>query len=340
MTTERRHIGLANPSVKHRTLAHGYRTQLYGLVYKRGRMSTPSAPSVLWMRCLDRIADQVSRQAFETWFRPTRGVELVGDTLTVEVPSRFASKWLEGNYSKLIARSLAAVRPDWTTVSFAVRKVKASLPPLPRPAPTQSSRRTHGNGQNQMLNSRYTFQTFVRGKGNEFAHAAAQAVAENPGKTAFNPLVIYGGVGLGKTHILQAIGQHAQQHGRAKRILYATSEQFSKDFISAIQNGAAGRFSERYRSTDLLLVDDIQFFPNKERTQEEFFHTFNKLHQEGRQIVLTSDSAPGDMKGIEERLISRFQWGLVTDIEPPDFETRVAIVQKKAEVEGISLGER
>jgi chromosomal replication initiator protein len=303
-------------------------------------MSVPSAASALWMRCLNRIADQVSRQAFETWFRPTRGVELAGDTLTIEVSSRFVSKWLEENYRPLISRTLAALRTEPTGVSFAVNGTKAPPPPPSPPAPvqTQPVHRTHANGRDQMLSPRYTFETFVRGKGNEFTHAAAQAVAENPGQTAFNPLVIYGGVGLGKTHILQAVGHYARERSRAARIVYVTSEQFTNDFISAIQNGATDRFNERYRTADLLLLDDIQFFPNKGRTQEEFFHTFNKLHQDGKQIMLSSDSPPGDLKGMEERLISRFQWGLVTDIQPPDFETRVAILRKKAELEGVSLG--
>jgi chromosomal replication initiator protein len=185
------------------------------------------------------------------------------------------------------------------------------------------------------LNPRFTFDSFVVGNSNQFAYAACKAVAEAPGKTAFNPLVIYGGVGLGKTHLLQAMAWYAVSNGTASSVLYVSSEKFISDFITSIQNNKTSEFSSTYRNVDLLLVDDIQFFTNKERTQEEFFHTFNTLHQRGKQIVLTCDRLPRELRGLEERLISRFLWGLVTDMQPPDLETRVAILQKKADNDGV-----
>ncbi len=189
------------------------------------------------------------------------------------------------------------------------------------------------------LNERYTFDTFVIGEGNRFAHAAAYSVAKSPGKTQFNPLVIYGGVGLGKTHLLQAIGHYALSQESNLRVAYVPSEKFMSDFIESLKARKAGEFQRLYRSADMLLVDDIQFLLKGEHTQTEFFHTFNALHQNGKQITMTCDSPPGELQGLEERLISRFQWGLVTSIEPPDLETRIAILHKKAEINGIYLTE-
>ena len=189
------------------------------------------------------------------------------------------------------------------------------------------------------LNERYTFDTFVIGEGNRFAHAAAYSVAKSPGKTQFNPLVIYGGVGLGKTHLLQAIGHYALSQQSNLHIAYVPSEKFMSDFIESLKTRKAGEFQRLYRSVDMLLVDDIQFLLKGEHTQTEFFHTFNALHQNGKQITMTCDSPPGELQGLEERLISRFQWGLVTSIEPPDLETRIAILHKKAEINGIYLPE-
>jgi chromosomal replication initiator protein len=192
-------------------------------------------------------------------------------------------------------------------------------------------------GDETYLNSRYTFDNFVEGSSNQFAKAASLAVAEAPGQTSFNPLVIYGGVGLGKTHLIQAIGNFAKERNTVRSIRYVSSEKFTIEFINSIQNNKSTEFSQVYRNVDLLLVDDIQFFMSKERTQEEFFHTFNTLHQKGKQIVLSSDRPPKDLLGLEERLLSRFQWGLVVDVQPPDLETRIAVLQKKSTWEDIDI---
>jgi chromosomal replication initiator protein len=205
--------------------------------------------------------------------------------------------------------------------------------------PYEQTHRNPHSFEQLTINDRFTFDTFVVGNSNQFAYAASKAVAESPGKTAFNPLVIYGGVGLGKTHLLQAIALHCMSSSRFARnsIIYVSSEKFTMDFIMSIQNNVINEYSKFYRSANILLVDDIQFFNGKDRTQEEFFHIFNTLHQQGKQIVLTMDNPPNTLKGLADRLINRFQWGLVTDIQPPDFETRIAILNKKAAADGVTL---
>ena len=234
-------------------------------------------------------------------------------------------------------------RPEAT----AIEPISATSDRIVKSAPAGSQSRplldesvagsNHGPLSYVPLNQRYIFEMFVVGEGNRFAHAASQAVAQSPGKTQFNPLVIYGGVGLGKTHLLQAIGHHALAAETGLKVLYVPSEKFMSDFIESLRKQNASEFQRLYRSADILLVDDIQFLIRGEHTQNEFFHTFNALHQSGKQIVMTCDSPPGELEGLEERLISRFQWGLVTSIEPPDLETRIAILQKKAEINGILL---
>jgi chromosomal replication initiator protein len=187
------------------------------------------------------------------------------------------------------------------------------------------------------LNPRYTFENFIKGDSNQLARAAASAVANNPGGTSFNPLVIYGGTGLGKTHLIQAVGNHVLTHGKARRVLYVSSEKFTVDFVDAVQRDRMSDFSSFYRTMDVLIVDDIQFFAGKEKTQDNFFHTFNELHQIGKQIILSSDRPPKELKGLDDRLLSRFQWGLTSDIQAPDLETRIAILRKKSETDGIDL---
>ncbi|RMF63017.1 MAG: chromosomal replication initiator protein DnaA [Calditrichaeota bacterium] len=290
----------------------------------------------VWSQCIELIRNNVNEKTFFTWFEPVVPVEVAGNTLRLQVPSQFFYDYLEDHYSDLLNRTVKQVLGDEAHIAYSVLPEEQQQPLEFRPI--QRQRKSNGSLlENSHLSERYTFDNFVEGSGNQFARAAALAVAEAPGKTSFNPLVIYGGVGLGKTHLIQAIGNYALKNGNVKKAIYVSSEKFTIEFINSIQKNKTTEFSNIYRSVDLLLVDDIQFFTNKERTQEEFFHTFNTLHQNGKQIVLSSDRPPHQITGIEERLLSRFQWGLVADIQPPDFETRVAILQKKAEENCIEL---
>ncbi len=289
----------------------------------------------VWEKSMTEIQKTVNPQSYRTWFLPIVPIKIEDRMLTVQVPSQFFYEWLEEHYPNILRNALTQIIGEGANVAFTVHQREESKPA----PPAAGVRRSPGKfmGDETYLNSRYTFDTFVEGKGNQFAKAACLAVSEAPGKTSFNPLVIYGGVGLGKTHLIQGIGNFAREKNTAKKILYVSSEKFTIEFINAIQNNRTTEFSQMYRNVDILLVDDIQFFLSKERTQEEFFHTFNALHQKGKQIVLSSDRPPKELKGLEERLISRFQWGLVTEIQPPDLETRIAILQQKAGFDGIDL---
>jgi chromosomal replication initiator protein len=291
----------------------------------------------IWSQCLDSIKEKIPRQSYETWLRPTEILSYTEDAAIIKVPNAFFSEWIEQHYIFHIQEAFHLVTGHTPAITFSVSSEKGTfltnIAPRQHPEP-QPVPRTSGA---QQLNSRYTFSNFVVGDCNQFAHAASLAVSEAPGKTSFNPLVIYGGVGLGKTHLIQAIGHFVAEHTTANSLMYVSSEKFTIDFIDSIQNSKTTEFSNRYRNVDVLLVDDIQFFSDKERTQEEFFHTFNTLHHNGKQIVLSSDRAPKEIRGLEERLLSRFQWGLIADIQPPDLETRIAILQKKAENDGLSI---
>ena len=323
-------------------------------------------PQELWAHCLLSIEKQIRPQSFSTWFRPAKAKEFNHDKLELEVPSAIISDWIENNYLDLIQRVIREETGLSPKISFAITANK--LPEQQSPTRETARPAIHATSQKQPsiaapgaqpsppiqgtlhegdewsttilftpLNERYTFDSFVIGEGNRFSHAAAQAVAKSPGKTQFNPLVIYGGVGLGKTHLLQAIGHYALARKTAAKVAYVPSEKFMSNFIEAIKTRSTAEFQRRYRSADILLIDDIQFLLKGEHTQNEFFHTFNALHQNGKQIAMTCDSAPGELEGLEERLISRFKWGLVTSIEPPDLETRIAILHQKAEISGIPL---
>lgn len=294
-----------------------------------------NAPEEAWTKCLHVIKQNINEQSFLTWFRPTKATTLNGDTLTVQLPSKFFYDWLRERYNLLTTDAIKQVLGENGKLSYTFSSEEEE-----QPEPTPSIKRTplpETSASDAELNLRYTFENFVEGNSNQFAKAASLAVAEAPGKTSFNPLVIYGGVGLGKTHLIQAIGNFSLQQGTVKKVLYVSSEKFTIEFINSIQKNKTTEFSNIYRNVDLLLVDDIQFFTNKERTQEEFFHTFNAIHQKGKQIVLSSDRPPKEITGIEERLLSRFQWGLVADIQAPDLETRIAILQRKAEENFIDL---
>lgn len=288
----------------------------------------------LWNSILEHIQKEVNSNSFATWFRPVKPAKFEDGTLTIQVPSQFFYEWLESHFNAVINKSIAAVLgPNIKLLYSVIMDSTTQSVQLPSVKMTSSAK---SNFQSN-ISGRFTFDSFIEGDCNKFAKAASSAVAKSPGGTTFNPLVIYGGVGLGKTHLIQAIGNYAKENGKVKRVLYVDSERFTMDFINSIQKNKTTEFSELYRNVDLLIVDDIQFFGNKERTQDEFFHTFNALHNRGKQIVLSSDRSPKDLNGIEERLISRFQWGLVVDIQQPDLETRQAILQKKADENGLDM---
>lgn len=294
----------------------------------------------IWNKMLQIIQPKLNEQAYMTWFHPIKPIQFADNKLTVQVPSQFFYEFLESHYYDIIRDAIEEVIGDGGKLIYTVVMDQDALASTVQ-RPLEITEKIHEIKDSYLnrLNERFTFENFVEGSNNQFARAAALAVAKKPGETSFNPLVIYGGVGLGKTHLIQAIGNYILRkgNGKAKRVLYVSSEKFTIDFIDSIQNNKMTEFSSFYRNVDVLLVDDIQFLTNKERTQEEFFHTFNTIHQNGKQIVLTSDKPPKELKGIEERLISRFQWGLVTDIQAPDLETRIAILQKKAEENQLTL---
>ena len=290
--------------------------------------------SAAWDQFLGLIKDSIGSQSFTTWFQPIHPVKLEEKNLLVEVPNQFFCEWIEGHYNVLMNQALLQVLGENAKLSYTVAN---GADDEVIPIPSINGNRVDQNYKKSNLMERYTFANFVEGANNDFARAAAMAVAESPGKTTFNPFVVYGGVGLGKTHLIQAIGNLALREGKIQRVLYVDSQKFTIEFINSIQTNKTTEFSCIYRNVDLLIVDDIQFFINKERTQEEFFHTFNDLYNSGKQIVLSSDRPPKELNGIEERLLSRFQWGLVTDMHPPELETRIAILQQKADENGVNL---
>ena len=291
----------------------------------------------VWQEALTRIESQLSKPSFEAFLKAMQPLALEQDVFVFSVPSAFAKEWLEGRYRGLIAETLREVLTRGVDIRFVVTEGEQNGQSV-RSAPAQSSARSEVAAgipvEPRHLTGKYTFDTFVVGAGNRFAHAAAKAVAEAPAR-AYNPLFIYGGVGLGKTHLLQAIGHHALTRSPAARVMYVSSERFTNDLINAIRDDKMVEFRQRYRNVDVLAIDDIQFLAGKERTQEEFFHTFNTLHESSRQLIISSDRAPREIPTLEDRLRSRFEWGLIADIQPPDYETRVAILRKKAEKDRI-----
>ncbi len=302
-----------------------------------GRFPGMESLRFLWEKVLERLCGTVNPQSFHTWFKPTRLVGYSEGKLTVEGPNPFFIDWLSEHHHSKIARAASEVIGKRVVVEFTSAPVPPRAPsPIynePAPAVSESPRSLQSGVR---LNARYTFDEFVVGSGNRLTHAAALAVSENPAR-AYNPLFIYGGVGLGKTHLLQAIGHHIIRDDPGARIAYVSTESFMNELIHAIKTGITLEFKERYRKVDVLLVDDIQFLAGKESTQEEFFFTFNALHNANKQIVVTSDSPPKEIPRLQQRLTSRFEWGLITDIQPPDLETRIAILQKKVEKEKIQI---
>ena len=289
----------------------------------------------VWAQILSRIETKVNRHSFYTWFKPTSFVDDAGGTVTVRVPNPLFRDWLTKHYSAVIDEAIADVSRQGTLIAFVPPggEVQAT-PHLDTPAAREAAARPRTPTAG--LNPRYTFRTFVVGSSNQFANAASRAVAEAPSRS-YNPLFLYGGVGLGKTHLMHAIGQYVLQQQPNVRLTYISSERFMNEMINAVRYDRILEFRERYRTMDVLLVDDIQFLAGKEGTQTEFFHTFNSLYDAQKQIVISSDCPPHAIPALEERLRSRFEWGLIADIQPPDLETKVAILKKKAEAEGVPL---
>jgi chromosomal replication initiator protein len=301
----------------------------------------------LWQRVGSRVRDELGQVGFETWISPLNFVGMEGRTATIQAPNKFFRDWVNDRYLELLRESLSAEAGMSINVALVVEdqnsngthQATARRPPVPPPQPQQTSGSAGAAGREgrTQLNPRYTFAEFVVGSSNQFAHAAAQAVANQPGEK-YNPLFIYGGVGLGKTHLATAVGhQLLAGRERPRKVLFVPAEIFMNELISSLRRDRMGEFKEKMRRVDVLILDDVQFLAGRERTQEEFFHTFNSLHAERHQIVLTSDKAPRDIEGLEERLRNRFESGLIADIAPPDLETRVAIVQKKAALENLQL---
>ena len=295
----------------------------------------------IWEQVLDYVKPRVGSEVIETWFQPVVLESVDGVQAKISVPNKFFGEWLGRNYRDLISEAFTTIQSlGPLRIDFVVRQKhqEGANETVPKPlTPTDSGAFSIRSRRISLPNPKYTFKNFVVGASNQFAHAACLAVAEAPAR-AYNPLFIYGGVGLGKTHLLNSIGNYVAERGDM-RIAYVTTEQFTNEVINSIRYDKMVELRRRYRNVDMLLIDDIQFLAGKERTQEEFFHTFNTLYEARKQIVLSSDRFPKEMPSMEERLRSRFEWGLIADLQQPDVETRIAILRKKSEEEGIAIGE-
>ena len=287
----------------------------------------------LWQYILTEMQSKISKPSYETWLSKTEVKKLKRDTLSVEVPNEFTKNWLEQRYTDVINTLLFEMTGSKLSVKFEIEDEEDET--FEEEELEQKPKKSQSPEFQNMLNPKYTFDTFVVGAANRFAHAASLAVAEAPAKS-YNPLFIYGGVGLGKTHLMHAIAHYVREYHPDRKVIYLSSEKFTNEFINSIMENKAEFFRNKYRNVDILLVDDIQFLAGKEQTQEEFFHTFNTLHEENKQIIISSDRPPREIPTLEERLRSRFEWGLITDISPPDLETRIAILSKKAKAEGLN----
>ncbi|MEO1219198.1 MAG: chromosomal replication initiator protein DnaA [Bacteroidota bacterium] len=331
-------------------------------------MSTLSKPKlspceVVWNNCLTTIREQVSEKSFQAWFLPIVPQQLQDNTLTIQVPSQFFYEWLEEHYLSLLQTVITQEMGPQGKLQYSIivdRGDRQTAPltinlPTQKPQSKTTERSASDTGERlrspfelkdfkdakqvSYLNPNYTFERFIEGDCNQLAKSAAQAVAKKPGKTAFNPLMFYGKVGLGKTHIVQALGNEVKDRFKDKFVLYVSSERFTTQFIESLRNNNVQNFTHFYLQPDLLILDDVQFLSGKEKTQEIFFHIFNYLHQSSKQIVMTSDCPPSDLRGLQERLLSRFKWGLTADLQQPDFETRMAIIQNKMAVDGIDIAD-
>jgi chromosomal replication initiator protein len=287
-----------------------------------------------WLHILSEVQKKVDQNSFETWFEPTAYIGQEGDSLYIKVPNAYFKDWLSFHYAQVLDEAARTLFGKAYDIKYVFDE---STPVFKRNSP-EERRSKYGTLLNPNLNPNYTFASFVVGSCNQFAHAAATAVAKNPAKS-YNPLYVYGGSGLGKTHLMNAIGHQALQNDPRLKIIYITTEKFMNELITHLQYGKILDFREKYRSIDILLIDDIHNLAGKDRTKEEFFHTFNHLYDNQKQIVISSDCPPKEISGLEERFRSRFEWGLIADLKPPDIETRIAILRKKAELEGVDLPE-
>jgi len=302
-----------------------------------------SDTSFVWKECLRVIKENVTQMTYNTWFLPIKPLEIVDSTLKVQLPSQFFWEWIDEHFNTLISKTIHEVLGPNAKLAYIISEEKeilgnSSLGKIEVKAPTIPIAALKPKPEFEtFLNPRYTFEKFIKGEGNQLARAAAGAISDNPGGTSFNPFFVYGGVGLGKTHLIQAIGNKILENFPQKKVIYLSSDIFTVEFVEAIQSNKVNEFSNFYRNMDVLILDDIQFLIGKEKTQDLFFQIFNILHQSRKQIILSSDKPPKDLKGLDDRLISRFQWGLTADIQPPDLETRTAILKKKAEDYGMDI---
>ena len=288
----------------------------------------------IWSKTLDTIKSELSEVSFNTWIKSCEPISISSDTITISVPNSFTQDILDKRYKDLVANSIEVVCSKLYKIEFVIASEASEKEEV---KDTTSKKSIVVNDEmSSTLNPKYTFNSFVIGNSNRFAHAASLAVAESPAK-AYNPLFIYGGVGLGKTHLMHAIGHYILNNNPSAKVVYVSSEKFTNELINAIKDDKNEEFRNKYRNVDVLLIDDIQFIAGKERTQEEFFHTFNALHDANKQIILSSDRPPKEIPTLEDRLRSRFEWGLIADIQVPDFETRMAILKKKADVENLNV---
>ncbi|MBX2945744.1 MAG: chromosomal replication initiator protein DnaA [Cyclobacteriaceae bacterium] len=313
--------------------------------------------TTVWNDCLEIVRESVGEENYNTWFKPIVPLRVEGDVLTIQVPSQFFYEWLEDNYVTTLKKAIHKVLGTEGRLEYSVIVDSGNTknPPVTVNYPNgMAGKRTNGNGHdgdyspftfralnpqivNSRLNPSYSFDNFVEGDCNRLARSAGVAVAKKPGVTSFNPLMLYGGVGVGKTHLVQAIGNEIKNNMPEKIVLYVDQNDFTTQFLNALQNHKLQEFQNFYLQVDLLILDDVQFLAGREKTQEMFFHIFNQLHQSGKQVIMTSDCPPRDMKGFQERLLSRFKWGLTADLQEPDFETKLAIIHRKMQADGIDI---
>lgn len=301
----------------------------------------------IWKNCLTIIKESVNPLTFNTWFLPIRPVSFENNVIKIQLPTQFFWEWIDEHYNHILNKAIQAVLGQQGKLTYIIADdkesetdLRISIPKNSDETKTQTTAVKPSNGNhpfNSNLNPRYRFDNFIKGEGNQLARATAGAISDNPGETSFNPFFVYGGVGLGKTHLIQAIGNRILEKFPEKKVIYLSTDSFTVEFVEAIQSNRVNEFQNFYRNIDVLIIDDIQFLTGKEKTQDLFFHIFNTLHQARKQIILSSDRPPKELKGMDERLISRFKWGLAADIQPPEYEMRIAILKNKAEEFGMTI---